>query len=380
MLFSDFPYLYFKRNFRHMNLDLIATMLIAGGLLLLSFLHLSNVTSVNRRANLLFGIFTFQWSTFWLDELLFSEHLNTTSAVFIILRTFQFLVPITFFLSVKFYTEPDTRLTWKHGGIAIAPAVFLLYLLFRPSVKNELFEVGSIVFFLGHSVFYVIWAHAKILKHQRAIKSFHSYTEKIDLRWIKYITYSFIGSATIVTAYNFLTKAESLSIYINLFFVAVVYLVAFYSLRQKEIYPQGIELSDIVSNNTLIEQQTDVPKVKVIEDADLHQLKEKLLRLMELEKPYLNSELNLVKLAEQMNLTTHQLSYLINNAMGENFFNFINRYRVRKAKELLKNSDYDHLNVLVIAYESGFNSKTSFNNTFKKMTNYTPTEYRKSSV
>src|SRR5690606_28387216 len=104
------------------------------------------------------------------------------------------------------------------------------------------------------------------------------------------------------------------------------------------------------------------------------------LRLMELEKPYLNSELNLVKLAEQMNLSTHQLSFLINNAFGENFFNFINRYRVRKAKELLKDPDYDHFNVLVIAYESGFNSKTSFNNTFKKMTAYTPTEYRKNAA
>lgn len=363
-----------------MDIDFITTILIIGGLLLLSFLHLSNVTSVNRRANLLFGIFTFQWSTFWLDELLFPEHLNTPSAVFVILRFVQFLVPISFMLSVKFYTDPDTKLTWRHGWIAVAPVVFLLCLLITPSANNELFELCTIIFFLGHAIFYVIWAHIKILKHQRIIKSFHSYTEKIDLRWIKYITYTFIGSAIIVTAYNFLTKAESLNIYINLFFVAVVYLVAFYSLRQKEIFPQGMGLSDVVNDIEIIKQETGVPKVKVIEDADLNQLKERLLQLMEVEKPYLDSELNLAKLAEQMNLSTHQLSYLINNAFGENFFNFVNRYRVQKAKELLTNPDYDHFNVLVIAYESGFSSKTSFNNTFKKMTNCTPTEYRKSNM
>jgi AraC-like DNA-binding protein len=163
-------------------------------------------------------------------------------------------------------------------------------------------------------------------------------------------------------------------------FVAVVYLVAFYSLRQKEIFPQGMELSDVVSDNELFEKERHGPKIKVIEEADLNKLKKRLLELMEIEKPYLNSELNLVKLAEQMNLSTHQLSYLINNAFGENFFNFINRHRVQKAKELLKNPEYDHFNVLVIAYESGFNSKTSFNNTFKRMTKCTPTEYRKSSI
>lgn len=363
-----------------MNLDLITTIMIVGGLLLLSFLHLTNVTSVNRKANLLFGIFTFQWSTFWLDELLFPEYLNTNSIIFIMLRFLQFLVPISFILSVKFYTDPNRKLTWKHGWIAIAPMIFLLYLLLTTRIKNELVELCSIIFFLGHSIFYIIWAHIKILKHQRIIKSTHSYTEKIDLRWIKYITYTFIGSVIIVTAYNFLTKAESLNIYVNLLFVAVVYLVAFYSLRQKEIFPQGMELSDVVSDNELFEKERHGPKIKVIEEADLNKLKKRLLELMEIEKPYLNSELNLVKLAEQMNLSTHQLSYLINNAFGENFFNFINRHRVQKAKELLKNPEYDHFNVLVIAYESGFNSKTSFNNTFKRMTKCTPTEYRKSSI
>ncbi|WP_165793148.1 helix-turn-helix domain-containing protein [Sphingobacterium haloxyli] len=189
-----------------------------------------------------------------------------------------------------------------------------------------------------------------------------------------------MGSAIIVTAYNFLTKAESLNIYINLFFVGVVYLVAFYSLRQKEIFPQGMELSGIVSDSTLNEQEVGGSRVKVIEDADLDQLKERLLQLMENERPYLNSELNLVRLAEQMDLSSHQLSYLINTAFGENFFNFINRYRVCKAKELLKNPDYNRFNVLVIAYEAGFNSKTAFNTTFKKMTNYTPTEYRRNNI
>lgn len=366
--------------FRIMETDSFIIVLIVGGLLLLSFLHLTNVTSVNRRANLLFGVFTFQWSTFWLDELLFPEYLNTTNALFVILRFFQFLVPISFILSVKFYTEPDTRLAWKHAWIAVAPVIFLLSLLFPPRINTEFFNFCSIIFFLGHSIFYIIWAHIKILKHQRIIKSIHSYTENIDLSWIKYITYSFIGAAIVVAAYNFLTKAEPLNIYINLFFVGVVYLVAFYSLRQKEIFPQGMELSEVLGEHALIEKENNTPRIKVVDDSELNILKERLIELMENEQPYLNSELNLVKLAEQMGLSTHQLSYVINSAFGENFFNFINRYRVRKAKELLENPEYDRFNVLVIGYESGFNSKTSFNTTFKRMTKHTPSEYRKNAL
>lgn len=50
-----------------------------------------------------------------------------------------------------------------------------------------------------------------------------------------------------------------------------------------------------------------------------------------------NSDLNLVKLADKLNITGHQLSYVLNNGFDENFFNFINKYRVKKAQELLLN-------------------------------------------
>lgn len=359
-----------------MDIEFIITTLIVGGLLLLSFLHLSNVTGVNRRANVLFGIFTFQWSTFWLDEMIFPEDLNYESNTLLFVRFFQFLVPISFILSIKFYSNPNARFKWKDTLLFIVPILFFVFLLFRPLLDTYHFEIGYIVLFLGHSLFYTLLANVKILKHQRNIKLFHSNTEDIDLRWIKYIIYSFIGSAVLIIGYNVFTKAESLNIYINLFFLGVVYLVAFYSIRQKEIYPKGVILSEVVEDNDPQDRETSIQKNKPLADGELSALKDKLLGLMERERPYLDSDLNLIKLAEQMQISTHQLSYLINAGFGENFFNFINKYRVRKAEELLKNPDYDHLNIVVIGYESGFNSKTSFNTTFKKMTTYTPTEYR----
>ncbi len=358
-----------------MEIGFIITVFIVGALLLLSFLHLGNVTGVNRRANALFGIFSFQWSTFWLDEFVFPESLTPGSEVFIVVRFFQFLVPITFILSVKFYTNPNVTFGWKDAGLFIVPALFLLFLIVGPTIGERHFNLLYIVIFLVHSLFYTILANVKIVRHQKNIKLFHSNTSDIDLRWIKYITYSFIGTVILIIGYHIFTKADTLNTYINLVFLGVVYLVAFYSIRQKEIYPKGTILPENVPDSG--DPTKNTSKNKLLSKGELDILKGKLLELMQKEEPYLDSDLNLIKLSEQMQLSSHQLSYLINTGFNENFFNFINRYRVQKAAELLKNPDYDHLNILAIGYESGFNSKTSFNTTFKKMTSYTPTEYRR---
>ncbi|TEB41605.1 AraC family transcriptional regulator, partial [Flavobacterium circumlabens] len=72
-----------------------------------------------------------------------------------------------------------------------------------------------------------------------------------------------------------------------------------------------------------------------------------------------------------------ETSFVINELYGDNFYNFINKYRIEKAKSLLLSEKYNQLNILGIAYESGFNSKTTFNTTFKKNTGFSPTEFVK---
>ncbi len=111
-------------------------------------------------------------------------------------------------------------------------------------------------------------------------------------------------------------------------------------------------------------------------DDELLSLKNQLIELMEQQQPFLDPEINLVRLSEKLNITPHQLSYVINSGFGENFFQFINRYRVQKAKTLLLEGD-QKMTMLAVAFDSGFNSKTTFNTTFKKLTTQTPTEFKK---
>ncbi|WP_425235081.1 helix-turn-helix domain-containing protein [Ulvibacterium sp.] len=107
------------------------------------------------------------------------------------------------------------------------------------------------------------------------------------------------------------------------------------------------------------------------------QIQQALLELIKTTKPYLEKELTLYNLAERLKVQPNHLSQVINSLEGKNFFDFINMYRVEAAKEKIRLGDYQNLTLLGIAFESGFNSKASFNRAFKKFTGQTPTDYKK---
>jgi YesN/AraC family two-component response regulator len=147
-------------------------------------------------------------------------------------------------------------------------------------------------------------------------------------------------------------------------------------MKQKEIFPfttsQKEEIMEIVKESFI---KSDLKK-KLLSDEKLEEFKSDLILLMVTKKPFLDAELTLVKLAEQMEISSHLLSYLINNGFDENFYQFVNRYRVEEAKKLLSDNNMNHLSLIGIAYEVGFNSKTVFNTTFKKITGLTPTQFK----
>ena len=102
----------------------------------------------------------------------------------------------------------------------------------------------------------------------------------------------------------------------------------------------------------------------------------KLLQLMETERPYTDGDLTIQKLAQQLSIPLPHLSQTINERLGKSFPDFINSYRVAEAKKKLLDPALKHLSVLGIAEEVGFSSKSSFNAVFKKHTDMTPSEFR----
>lgn len=100
-----------------------------------------------------------------------------------------------------------------------------------------------------------------------------------------------------------------------------------------------------------------------------------LVQFMDTEKPYLNPEIKIGDLADALGIPKHQLSRVINQGFGKNFFDFINAYRIGAFIEARKDKKQRRLNTLELAYASGFNSKSAFNRAFFKETGVSPREY-----
>lgn len=146
-----------------------------------------------------------------------------------------------------------------------------------------------------------------------------------------------------------------------------IFFIGYYGIKQKGIYQ---------------DQKPEFPKKSKAQnkrDIDPQDV-QSLIDSIEKEKLYLNSTLTLRLMAERMNTTENKLSYLINSGMNKNFYDLINEYRVEAVKKLLLDDNYNHLSILGMAFECGFNSKSSFQSVFRKQTGMTPSQYRKRSL
>lgn len=110
------------------------------------------------------------------------------------------------------------------------------------------------------------------------------------------------------------------------------------------------------------------------------ELKEKLLALMVKDELFLNNDLNLNQLALAANTTRHNVSLVINKYFNQNFFDFINEYRIRYVQGLFLKPECQGEHVIQLAYRAGFNNKVSFNKAFKKFTGQTPLSYKSEKV
>ena len=134
---------------------------------------------------------------------------------------------------------------------------------------------------------------------------------------------------------------------------------------------------ELLPPNPEQEIQIDPPQA-LLSATEIDKILEMLGKGMKEEKWFQNSSLSLRELAENVNVSSNKLSWLLNEQIGQNFNEYINTLRLESFKEQALNPDNSHLTLLGLAYESGFNSKTVFNTFFKKMEGITPRAWVKS--
>ncbi|MCB0732646.1 MAG: helix-turn-helix transcriptional regulator, partial [Ignavibacteriae bacterium] len=109
-----------------------------------------------------------------------------------------------------------------------------------------------------------------------------------------------------------------------------------------------------------------------IDLVEIDSLAEKVKTYLRENKSFLNPQLNLSGLAEQVEIHPNKLSFIINEKTGNNFNEFINGFRLEHFKSIANDPEYKNITILGLAYESGFNSKSVFNSYFKKTVGKTP--------
>ncbi|WP_223608874.1 AraC family transcriptional regulator [Chryseobacterium sp. OSA05B] len=243
--------------------------------------------------------------------------------------------------------------------------VFCFFSITGISEKGyKIFDVISIIQYY----YYIIAVFLVLRNFRKLYQENYSSNHHLTYKWLMQTTILFLIGNLFVLIRGFVENNSPVYNYLFTFTsVFVLFVITWFVLNA--LYRPNLFAG---INKDLVPVQ---PENKVKEEPE--QLKS-LLKFMETERPYLDDKLTLQKLAEQISLPEKQLSLLINQHTGKHFFDFINEFRINDAKTLLK--EQSQLTVLEVLYEVGFNSKSSFYTAFKKETNLTPTDYRKSIV
>ncbi|MBD1262579.1 helix-turn-helix transcriptional regulator [Maribacter polysiphoniae] len=262
----------------------------------------------------------------------------------------------------------------------------LLFLLFAFIFKITAFSDQSVLFYevIGELQFltYIIAVFLVLKKYKTLYLENYSNANYAIYKWIFQITVF----ACIAHSFVLIRWYLSNSIYqqyildINtLIGVCVLLITIFFVLKalyQPDLFT-GVNMH-LKPVNSIIEKNRT--KTIIQKNTSENQYLKKLTSFMDIEKPYLDFELTLQKLASQLNISEKELSILINHHLGKHFFDFINEYRINEAKIILEDPDKEDITILEILYQVGFNSKSSFYTAFKKTENQTPTQYRKEAL
>ncbi|HOY04003.1 MAG TPA: helix-turn-helix domain-containing protein [Saprospiraceae bacterium] len=256
---------------------------------------------------------------------------------------------------------------------------------FLDSKPGYFLQTGLDVLFYLITAWYLWQSFMRYNTYRRLIVQEYSNTGQMTLQWLRIFLYAF--SAYLIFDFFFNLAGQFLALWytgwywLNLTRALLLYYLAATGWSYTE--KSGVQFTQLEKRTSVALPENELEAVAqanskpLFTPAELELRRTALAAYMESAQPWLDPELNLTSLAGQSGLNAVQLSYLINNAFGQNFNDFVNTYRVEAVKQKLEAPEFQHYSLLAIAFESGFNSKATFNRAFKKMTGNAPSRYQK---
>lgn len=258
-------------------------------------------------------------------------------------------------------------------------------------------KVGQITEALGwcHIAIYLIASYLTFQKYLEQSKSIVSNLPAINFLkyfftinamaltlWVTgYLLLKFNGNpGSILFTYNSIWILLTCSVYMTGYYAIAI--PDFFRIDLKGEIPELKTTIDLKSNSPSKKSESNYkdspPDGLQIADTYATELVNRLKDFMESDKPFLDPNLTLPLLSTKLSCTIHLLSKVINESYEKNFFDFVNEYRVNYFIRLAKEPSNKKYTLLSLAFESGFNSKSTFNQSFKKATNMTPSQFLKS--
>jgi AraC-like DNA-binding protein len=217
-------------------------------------------------------------------------------------------------------------------------------------------------------------------KHLVNIRNHFSFTEKVNLSWLYKLVYGLIIIWSGVVVLVFLRRIFNFNISLDWFYITIplfIFYIGYHGIKQQVIF----SFFEDVPEPAPVSRENSDPKSEGYKKSGLRQnqmpgIHEKMLLAMQSGKLFLNPELSLQELSGKLNIPPHHITQTLNEFVRQNFYDFVNSYRVNEFKERVDKGDAENFSLLGIAFDCGFNSKSSFNRIFKNSTGLTPSDYR----
>ncbi|WP_396178205.1 helix-turn-helix domain-containing protein [Flavobacterium sp.] len=372
---------------KELNFNIFNVIIISGvihGLLFSAFVLLNKKIKNNKYLALTVLFLSLSNLQYWAIDI----HVVNLYPVFnyIFIPSHWLILPMFYLYVEKYIQKPSLPLVKK--ALLISPffIVLLMHLFqvfFKLFIDNSYvipshFKRGLYVYIEFFSFIFnitiIILSYLRLKSYENELP-FNSRELKPDIQWLKQLIY--IGLAICV------------------FWLIALIIIVIYDLDKSYVfYPMWIGISALVywmghiglGKSQLLEerialrqQRSMVIEEKIISKNSSSTIEtfQKLNRVIENKKLYLNPELNIETLSTELNLKATTISQLVNQNTDYNFNDYINSYRVAETKKMLSNPEYSNYTIVAIGLEAGFNSKASFYRAFRKFEGMTPSEYQK---
>lgn len=365
-------------------------------ILLFAFFLLTVPTKSKLKNRLFAGLLLL--SAFDLSSFFSENYFYSTLSFEVFRMTTSLLIMPVFYIYVKSVCYSDFKLKQKDlilllpfviANLVLIPRFYFANAIESVSVFEHFKQMLEIRFFYIlveiQYVFYIVLIFTILKKYKETYLENFTNSDNSSYKWLFQMTVLFLIAHSVVffksliryTDYHALLNGSNVIIGIVALFISCWFVLK--ALNNPELF-KGVD-SSMLSVNEVLNKKVDLVEKDVFENSKSTEI----ISQIELVKkyvfenePFLDPSLTIQELSKQVNIPVRDLSILINHHMNKHFFDFINEYRIEKAKEILKDDSKSKVTILEILYEVGFNSKSSFNTAFKKHTNQTPTEFRNS--